>query len=54
MKQYIVTIQHDKGTTKIRVIAANEEAAKQMVMKAENCPASAITKVRRAAYNRIS
>ncbi len=54
MKQFIVTVQHDNGTVKIRVIASDESKARQMVMKAEGCPESAIIRVRRARYNRIS
>ena len=54
MKQFIVTVKHDAGIIKFRVIASNENETKKQVCKAENCPESAIIKVRRAAYNRIS
>lgn len=50
MKQYIVTIKHDAGTHKIRIIARNEDRAKEMVMASEGCPESAIIRVREAAY----
>jgi len=53
MKQFIVTVKHDQGVTRFRVIAANEDAAKLQVMKAEGCPESAIIRVRKAIYNRI-
>jgi len=54
MKQFIVTVKNDDGNLKFRVIASNEDEAKKQVCKIENCPESAIIKVRRPAYNRIS
>jgi len=50
MNQYIITLKHDKGTFKMRVIAENEQAAKEMIMKAENCPLCAIIRIREARY----
>lgn len=54
MKQFIVTLKHDAGQIKIRVIASNEEDAKRKVCIAENCPESAIVRVSRAFRKRIS
>lgn len=50
MKQFIVTVQHDKGKAKIRVPAMNEEAARVLAATIEGCPPSAIIRVREAAY----
>jgi hypothetical protein len=46
MKTYTVTLTHDNGTVKIKVVAINEQSAKEQVMSAENCPESAIVKVK--------
>ena len=46
MKTYKLTLKHDNGTVNLIVKAENEEAAKQIVMKAEGCPARAITKIK--------
>jgi len=45
MEQFIVTVKHDNGTTKIKTSGSSEDEAKQKVMKAENCPVSAIVNV---------
>lgn len=46
MKTYKLTLKHDNGTVNLIVKAGNEESAKQIVMKAEGCPAGAITKIK--------
>jgi len=45
MKHFTLTVQHDNGEVKIKIIASDKNAAIQKVMSAENCPASAITDV---------
>ncbi len=42
MNKYLVKVKHDKGHINFIVMASNEEAAKNIVVKAENCPLSAI------------
>jgi len=46
MTKYTVTVAHDKGKTKIATWAENEQSAIEQVMKAENCPRSAIVSVK--------
>lgn len=43
--QYIVTVKHDNGTTRIKTAASSPEAAKSNVMRAEGCPENAILNV---------
>lgn len=50
MKQYIATLSHDKGKCKLLVLAENEQHAIELIMKAENCPASAIERIEEALY----
>lgn len=45
MKQYIVTMQHDKGTHRVRVTASDSDTAKQIVCKTENAPLCAAINV---------
>lgn len=45
MQTYILTVKHDKGTIKFRVIASSPKAAIIMVTRAENCPDGAIKKI---------
>lgn len=45
MKTYCVTVKHDNGKCRISLMAQNEDAAKRMIMKAENCPECAIQKI---------
>ena len=45
MKQYIVPMQHDKGTSRIRTAANDPETAKQIVCKTENAPLCAAISV---------
>lgn len=42
MKKFEIEVKHDNGNFKITVTARNIEAAKMMVMIAENCPPSAL------------
>lgn len=46
MKQFIVTVTHDKGNDMIEVTAASEDAARLMILRAEGCPKSAVIKVK--------
>ena len=48
VEQYVVTVKHDKGTKRIKTGASSEDAAKTNIMKAENCPTSAIIKVEKS------
>lgn len=43
--QYNVVVKHDKGKTTIKTSGSSEQAAKEKVMKAENCPESAIISI---------
>lgn len=43
--KFIVKVKHDNGIIKIETTASDEEAAKEKVMKAEDCPKSAIVSV---------
>jgi len=45
MKTYKLTLKHDNGKVNLIVKAETAEQAKQLVMKAENCPPSAIIKI---------
>ena len=42
MKQYIVTVKHDNGKTRIKTYARNAKTAKSLVIGFENCPESAV------------
>lgn len=52
MKEFIVTIKHDKGTTKLRVPAVNEDAAKYMAVTVGKFREQDIIRVREAAYKK--
>jgi len=45
MKTYKLTLKHDHGKVRITVKAENEQKAKELVMKSENCPERAIVKI---------
>lgn len=45
MKKYKVTLKHDKGIVKLTTSAHNEEQAREIIMKHEGCPESAILKI---------
>lgn len=45
---YIVTVQHDDGISHLKVVAQNITAAYRIVTASENCPGSAITRIRQA------
>ena len=38
MNLYRVTLKHDAGEKKLKVVARNKEVVKQMVCNAEYCP----------------
>ena len=40
---YIFKLKHDNGSIRMKVIARNEEVARNMIMRAELCPNRAIT-----------
>ena len=46
MKTFIFKIKHDNGSFKLTVYAHTLESAQQIVIKAENCPLSALTLVK--------
>ena len=54
MKTYKLTLKHDNGTINLIVKADNEEAAKQIVIKAEGCPAGAITKIKEQSPRKVA
>lgn len=43
MNTYTLTLESDNGKHKIKTVATSFEAAKIIIMKAENCPESAIS-----------
>lgn len=45
MKTFIVTLKHDEGDFTLEVRSYSEQRAKDMVVKSEGCPYSAIIKV---------
>jgi len=45
MKTYTATLKHDTGKIRLRVIASSEQAAIDMICKAEGCPPRAIVKL---------
>lgn len=45
INHYTLRVRHDAGFVTIRTTASSEEAARQAVMEAERCPASAIRRV---------
>jgi nitrate reductase NapAB chaperone NapD len=45
MKNYKITLKHDKGKINLIVKASNEEEAINKILNAENCPKSAIIKI---------
>ena len=50
MKEYRVTIKHDKGKVTLRAYAENETEARKCICKAEGCPDSAVLKVQNISY----
>ena len=53
VKQYIVTVKHDKGIKKITTSGSSEKAAKEKIMKAEGCPEGAIVSIKEKPLNEI-
>ena len=45
MKKYKVTLKHDEGIVKLTTSAHNEQQAREIIMKHEGCPESAILKI---------
>ena len=46
LSTYIFKAHHDKGVSKIKVVASSAETALMMLCKAENAPASAFELVK--------
>ncbi len=46
MKTFIFKLKHDNGSFKLSTVARDLETAKDMICKAENCPAGALTFVK--------
>ena len=44
-KTFTVTVNHDNGSCRIKVIARSKKKASQLIMKAENCPKNAIQSI---------
>lgn len=48
IETYIVTLKHDRGRTRLKVVSLNgEQGAKEQIMAAEGCPESAIVKMKK-------
>jgi hypothetical protein len=45
IKNYVILLKHDGGPFQIKTSASSEEAAIQIVMKAESCPRNAIVNI---------
>jgi hypothetical protein len=45
VKQYIVKLKHDRGIRKIHTAATSSKAVREIIMKAEGCPESAIISI---------
>jgi flavoprotein len=45
IKEYIVTVEHDKGTIRIRTSGSTIEDAKNKIMNYEGCPEGAIISI---------
>ena len=45
MRWYVITVKADNGLYRLKTIATSEDMAKMIVLKAENCPESAIVKI---------
>lgn len=45
MTTYVLHLKHDHGAFRIKTAASSEESAIRIVMNAEGCPRSAITKI---------
>lgn len=50
MKKYKATIKHDAGIVKLTTTAHNEEQAREIIMRHEGCPDSAILKLEIVPY----
>lgn len=44
---YLATVKHDKGTDTFNVTATSEDNARQIIAKAEGCPARAIISLKK-------
>lgn len=45
IRVFCVTVKHDKGTSRLRIIARDKKTAIATVMEIEGCPKSAIANV---------
>ena len=45
LKTFTVTVNHDDGTCRIKVISRTSKSAKYSVMKSELCPENAIQSI---------
>lgn len=46
MKQFIITLRHDKGKIKLKTAASSEDAAIQNVLNFEGCPRRAVINIK--------
>jgi len=48
LETFIVTVKHDAGKTRFRVVSSNgEKGAREQVIAAERCPERAIVKIKK-------
>ena len=45
LKTFTVTVNHDNGSCRIKVVARTKKSAKHLIMKTENCPKNAIQSI---------
>ncbi len=54
LETFIITVKHDKGITRFRVVSLNgEKEAKEQVMAMELCPERAIIKIRKISSKKL-
>lgn len=46
MKTFYITLKHDGGKTRVKLVAVNEQSAREIICRSENCPESAIVKIK--------
>jgi hypothetical protein len=55
LETYIVTLKHEKGTVKIKVVSlSGEHGARRQVTSAEGCPECAIMQVKKTGSKKIT
>ncbi len=54
IKAYVLKVNHDAGTFFIKTTASSEQAAKENLMKFENCPESSILGIKQIPFDLFS